>query len=125
MIPDQNTTGFSVTRLNGFNCFCSSPSPPKADIERRTENSGHDQVHDLRRLDPERAFAEEESERIGQLVIAHLQDALIDREDRDLRWPVGLVADAQRLARFRDRGRLRARPSSRRFSMFAVNGTTP
>ncbi len=63
-----------------------------------------DQVHDLGGLNPERAFAEEEAERIGQLVIAHLQDALIDCEDRDPRRPVGLVADAQRFARFRDGG---------------------
>ena len=40
MIPDQNTTGFSVTRLNGFSCFGLSPSPPNAESERRIENSG-------------------------------------------------------------------------------------
>ena len=32
-MPDQNTTGFSVTRLNGLS-FCASPSPPpKAESE--------------------------------------------------------------------------------------------
>ena len=38
MIPDQKTTGFSVMRLKGLRIF--SPSPPKAEVERRTENSG-------------------------------------------------------------------------------------
>ncbi len=66
----------------------------------------HDQVHDLRGFDAEGALAEEEAERIGQLVIAHLQDALIDREDRDPGGPVGLIADMKRLAWFRDCGGL-------------------
>ena len=112
MMPDQNTTGFSVTRLNGFNCCGSSPSPPKAEMRAQDGKLRHDQVHDLRGLDAERAFAEEKSERIGQLVIAHLQDALIDREDGDLRRPVGLVIDVQRLARLRDRDAFADPPSA-------------
>ena len=95
MIPDQNTTGFSVTRLNGFNCFCDVAVATEGGDRAQDRELRHDQIDDLRRLDAERAFAEEEPERIGQLVIAHLQNALIDREDRDLRWPIGLVADAQ------------------------------
>jgi hypothetical protein len=54
----------------------------------------------------ERAFAEEKPERVRQFVIADLQNALIDREDRNPGWPVGLIADVQRLAWLRDRSRL-------------------
>ncbi len=57
-----------------------------------------DEIDDLLRLHHQRGLAEEVRERVGKLIIADLQDALIDREDRDARRPVGLVADVQRLA---------------------------
>ena len=99
MMPDQNTTGFSVTRLNGFSRLRLSPSPPKAESERSNENSGMIKIDNLRRLHTESAFAEENAERIRRLVIGDLQNSLIDREDDDLARTIGFVADMQRFAR--------------------------
>ena len=78
-------------------------SPPTAERGQRAKQRKfrNDKIDNLRRLDAERAFAEEKSERIRRFVIGDLQNSLVDREDDDLAGPIGLVTDVQRLARLR------------------------
>ena len=59
------------------------------------------EIDNLRRLHAESAFAKEIGERVRRPVIGNLQNSLVDREDDDLAWPIGFVADVQRFARFR------------------------
>jgi hypothetical protein len=59
----------------------------------------NDKINNLGRLYAESAFAKEIRERIGRLVISDLQNSLIDRENDDLAWTIGFVADVQRFAR--------------------------
>ena len=81
-------------------------SPPQNGKLRQNE------IDDLRGLDRERGLAEEIAKRIGRLEIGHLQNALVDREDDDARRPIGLVADLERLARFREIARAQSRPAA-------------
>ena len=59
----------------------------------------NDQIDDLRGLDPERALAKEEADRVRCFKIGDLQDSLIDREENDLAGAICLVRKAKRFSR--------------------------
>ncbi|WP_423762290.1 hypothetical protein [Burkholderia sp. NLJ2] len=67
-----------------------------------------DQVQDLRRADFEHPLAEEELQRIAELVARDLQDAFVDREHDDLRGLCRMHGEGGRIARLHERWRIDA-----------------
>ena len=73
----------------------------------------------MRGLDPERALAKEEPDRVRCFKIGDLQNSFIDREENDLAGAICLIGNVKRFSRL-DRGR--RLQIKRQLALFDVGG---